>query len=80
MFDWGILILVKHSTVPKTKPRFAIFDPITFDIAISADPFKAELRLIKSSGAEVANETTVNPITTLERFNLTERSTADLSR
>jgi len=80
MFDLGILIFVKQSTVPSTNPKFAMLEPITFDIAISADPLRAELMLISSSGAEVANDTTVKPITTLDKFSLMERSTADFKR
>ena len=73
-------MLVKHSTVPSTNPKFAILEPTTFEIAISADPLRAELILISSSGAEVANDTTVKPITTLDKFSLMERSTADFNR
>ena len=80
MFDLGILILVKQSTVPSTNPKFAILEPIIFEIAMSEDPLRAELILISSSGAEVANDTTVKPITTLDKFSLMERSTADFNR
>ena len=38
----------------------AILEPITLDIEILLDSFKAELILIRSSGADVANETTVD--------------------
>tara|TARA_B100001175_G_scaffold14271_1_gene10897 strand:- start:179 stop:478 length:300 start_codon:yes stop_codon:yes gene_type:complete len=80
MLDLGILILVKQRAVPKTNPRFAMFEPITFDIAISDEPFNAELRLINSSGAEVAKETTVSPMTTFDKFNLMDKSTADFNK
>jgi hypothetical protein len=53
----------------------AIFDPITFEIAISLEFFMAELMLINNSGAEVANETTVRPITTLEILYFNDNST-----
>ena len=73
-------MLVKQRTVPSTNPKLAILEPITFEIAMSADPLRAELILISSSGAEVANDTTVKPITTLDKFSLMERSTADFNR
>ena len=57
---------------PKTKPIFAIFEPITLLIAIDEEPFTAALRLTNSSGREVANATTVMPITTLEILNFKE--------
>ena len=53
-----------------------MLEPITLEIAMSADPLSAEL-LINNSGADVANETTVKPITTLDKFSLIDRSTAD---
>ena len=49
-------MLVKNKAEPRTKPIFAIFDPITFEIAISAEPLSAELILINNSGADVAKE------------------------
>ena len=52
----------------------AIFDPITLLIAIEEEPFTAAFRLTKSSGKEVANATTVIPITTLEILNFKERT------
>ena len=57
-----------------------MLEPITLEIAMSADPLSAELILINNSGAEVANETTVKPITTLDKFSLIDRSTADFKR
>jgi hypothetical protein len=53
---------------------------MTFDIAISAESFNAELRLINNSGADVAKETTVRPITTFDKFNLIDKSTADFNK
>ena len=64
---------------PKTIPILAIFDPITLLIAIEEEPFTAALRLTKSSGREVANATTVIPITTLEILNFKEIATEDLT-
>ena len=43
--------------IPKTKPKFAILEPITFPRAKSGAPFKAAFKLTMSSGAEVAKET-----------------------
>ncbi len=80
ILDLGIFIEVKHKAVPRTKPKFAMLDPNTLEIAMSDDPFKAELILINNSGAEVAKETTVRPMTTFDKFNFIERSTADLRR
>ena len=80
IFDLGIFIDVKHKAVPKTKPKFAMLEPNTLEMAMSDDPFRAELILINNSGAEVAKETTVKPITTFDKFNFIERSTADLRR
>ena len=75
-----ILIFEKKSARPKTRPKFAMFEPITFEIAISLEFFRTELILIKSSGAEVAIETTVNPITTFEILYFSDRSTEDFKR
>ena len=80
IFDFGILIFVKQSAVPNTRPKFAMLEPITLEIAMSAEPLSAELILISNSGAEVANDTTVKPITTLDKFSLIDRSTADFKR
>ena len=57
---FDILIVTKNKAVEKTSPILAMFDPITFEIAMSLELFKAELILIRSSGAEVAKDTTVN--------------------
>ena len=62
--------------IPKTNPRFAIFEPKTLEMAKSGDPFKADLILTISSGAEVANETTVIPINNLGIPNLSDIETA----
>ena len=39
-----------------------------------------ELMLIKSSGAEVAIETTVRPITTFDILNFNDKSTEDFNK
>jgi hypothetical protein len=62
--------------IPKTKPKFAILEPITFPRAKSGAPFKAAFKLTMSSGAEVAKETTVIPITILGMFNFKDKATA----
>ena len=61
------------AVIPNTNAMFAIFDPITLLIAMAGDPSKAACKLTNNSGTEVANETTVIPITILEMFNLKER-------
>ena len=63
----------------KTNPKFAMLDPITFPKAKSACPSKADLTLTINSGTEVANETTVIPITILGTFKRKEKPTADFS-
>lgn len=65
---------------PNTKPMFAIFEPITFPEAMSGFPPRAAFILTKSSGAEVAKETTVKPITILDNFNLKESPTEDFTK
>ena len=49
-------------------------------MAISLEFFKTELMLIKSSGAEVAIETTVRPITTFDILNFNDKSTEDFNK
>ena len=56
---------------------FAILDPTTLDIAKSVEPIRADLILTISSGAEVANETTVIPIKIFGIPNFNEIETAD---
>ena len=63
----------------KTNPKLAMLDPITFPKAKSACPSKADLTLTINSGTEVANETTVIPITILGTFKRKEKPTADFS-
>ena len=75
-----ILIFEKKSAKPRTSPKFAIFEPITLEMAISLESYKTELMLIKSSGAEVAIDTTVRPITTLDILYFNERSTEDFNK
>ena len=68
-------MVVQIAVIPKTRPILAIFDPITLLIAISGEPLRTAFKLTKSSGIEVAKETTVSPITIFDRFNLNERLT-----
>ena len=68
------------AVIPNTKPIFAIFDPTTLLIAIAGDPDKAACKLTNSSGADVAKETTVIPITIFEISNLNDNATEDLTR
>ncbi|GAA0762694.1 hypothetical protein GCM10009433_23290 [Psychroflexus lacisalsi] len=65
---------------PRTKPMLAIFEPITFPSEISEKPDKAACKLTRSSGAEVANETTVRPMIIFDILNLNERATEDLTK
>jgi hypothetical protein len=65
---------------PKTKPIFAILDPKTLLIAKADEPDKAAFILTINSGADVAKDTTVKPITILEIFNLTDKSIEERTR
>tara|TARA_B110000881_G_C18502961_1_gene477930 strand:+ start:208 stop:480 length:273 start_codon:yes stop_codon:yes gene_type:complete len=58
----------------------AIFEPKTLEIDKSGEPINADLMLIISSGAEVARETTVNPIKSLGILNFKEIETADFNK
>ena len=49
-------------------------------MAIAGASLKAALRLTNNSGAEVANETMVIPMSTLDRLNLKDKATEDLTR
>src|SRR5690554_1806280 len=68
------------AVIPNTKPILAILEPITFPSAISGEPSKAACKLTKSSGAEVAKDTTVIPITSLEILNLRDKETEDRTK
>lgn len=48
---------------PRINPMFVMFDPTTFPSAIGLLPSAAANMLTASSGADVAYDTTVNPIT-----------------
>jgi len=66
------------TTIASTKPKLAIFDPITLPNAKSACPLIADFKLTINSGIEVAKETTVIPMTIFGIFNLRDKDTADL--
>ena len=65
--------------MPKTKPKFAIFEPITLPNAKSEALFSAAFMLTISYGAEVAKETTVIPIMIFGIFNFNDKATADFN-
>ncbi len=64
---------------PKTRPIFAIFEPITLFIAIDGELFKAALTLTINSGNEVAKDTTLIPITNFDILNFKDKATYDLT-
>ena len=68
------------AVIPNTNPILAILDPMTFPRAISEKPFNAAFTLTISSGAEVANETTVKPMTILDRCSLKDKATEERTR
>ena len=49
-------------------------------IAMAGDPLRAALRLTNNSGTEVANETTVIPITNFDMLNLNDNPTDALTK
>ena len=65
---------------PNTKPILAMLEPITFPKAISGDPSRAACKLTSNSGAEVAKETTVIPITSFDSLNLNDNATEDRTK
>ena len=69
----GYIIVI----IPRTSPILAIFDPITLPIAKFEKPFIVAFKLTISSGADVANETTVIPIIILGTENFNDKSTED---
>ena len=56
------LTFTKINVIAKTRQILAIFEPITFPKIISYFWLLIASRLMKSSGAEVAKDTTVKPI------------------
>ena len=69
-----------NAVMPKNKPMLAIFDPITLLIAIAGDPVNAAFKLTRSSGIEVAKDTTVIPITSFEIFSLNDNATEERTK
>ena len=69
----GYIIVI----IPSTNPILAIFDPITLPIAKFEKPFRVAFKLTISSGADVANETTVIPIIIFGIENFNDKSTED---
>ena len=69
----GYIIVI----IPRTSPILAIFDPITLPKAKFENPFRVAFKLTISSGADVANETTVIPIIIFGMDNFREISTDD---
>ena len=72
-------MLPKTTVTPKTNPRFAILDPTTFPSAKSGEPSKAAFILTINSGAEVAKDTTVMPITIFGMESFKDSATADFN-
>lgn len=68
------------AVIPRTNPKLAILEPMMFPREISENPLRAACKLTSNSGAEVAKETTVNPITILDMLNLKDKATAALTR
>ncbi len=66
---------MRIDVIPKTRVILAILDPITFPKVISSKDCKVDCILINNSGAEVAKETTVKPITNSEILNLNDNPT-----
>ena len=65
---------------PNTNPMLAILDPIIFPNEISGCPESAASKLIKSSGAEVANQTTVIPTTKVEILSRSAKETEPFTK
>ena len=70
-------MLPNKRITPNTNPKLAILEPTTLPNAKSGKPSKAALILTISSGAEVANDTMVIPITILGIYNRKDNATAD---
>lgn len=65
----------KMAVKPSTRAMFEILDPTTFPMDISGLPDKAASRLTNSSGADVPNETTVTPTTSVETLKCEDNAT-----
>lgn len=65
--------------IARTKARLAMLEPTTFPRAISEYPERAAWILTINSGAEVAKDTTVIPITAFGIDKFSERDTEDFN-
>ena len=54
-----------NNEIPRIRPIFAMLEPMTFPRIIPVELFLKAAMEVKSSGAEVAIDTIVRPITTL---------------
>ena len=68
------------AVIPNTNPILAILEPIIFPKAISEYPLIAACKLTNNSGNEVANETTVIPITSFDNLNLNDKATEERTK
>lgn len=68
------------AVIPNTRPILAIFEPKTLPKAKSALPSTAATRLTKSSGTEVANDTTVSPTIIFDMLSFKDIETEDLTK
>ena len=68
------------AVIPNTNPILAMLDPTTLFIAMAGEPESAAFKLTKSSGADVAKDTTVNPITNLEISSFMDNPTEALTK
>ena len=64
-----VFIELNTATNPRIIPRLKIFEPTTLPTDIAASPDKAAETVTANSGADVANATTVNPITNSDKPN-----------
>jgi len=76
---FGTAIGVIITVIASTKERLAMLEPTTFPRAISEYPAIADWMLTINSGAEVAKETTVIPITAFGIDKFKERETEDFN-
>ena len=66
--------------IANTIPKLAMFEPITFPMAISGCPTKAARKLTTNSGADVPNDTTTTPITSLDTLKCPAKETLPRTR
>ena len=68
------------AVIPNTNPMLAMFDPMTLLMAIAGESLIAALILTNNSGADVAKDTTVRPMTIFDMLNLKDNPTEALTR